>query len=64
MLVVARPPRPPVSFPVVDHGVRWGLRNYAGVRGHQHAIYVNLIEVFVHTHFVEWNLLSGGEGRL
>jgi hypothetical protein len=31
-----------VRPPMVDHGVRRGLRNYAGVRGHQHAVNVEL----------------------
>ena len=29
-----------VRPPMVDHCVRRGLRNYAGVRGHQHAVNV------------------------
>ena len=35
-------PAPAIRSPVINHGVRWGLRNYAGVRGHQHAVYVEL----------------------
>ena len=31
-----------VRPPMVDHCVRRGLRNYAGVRGHQHAVNVEL----------------------
>ena len=31
-----------VGSPVVDHGVRRGLRNYTGVRGQQHAVNVEL----------------------
>ena len=57
-------PASAVRSPVVDHGVRWGLRDDASVRGHQHVVHIELDRSSRPHTLVRVEAFLGCEGRL
>ena len=55
-------PAPAVRSPVVDHGVRWDLRDDPGVRGHQPVVNIELDSSPCPHALVRVEAFLGGEG--